>query len=163
MTVRELGNAEYQATGCGKTATWTCSGDSDGHTTTDLLDRRCHRVSDANQWGHGTVEGAKGAKTTPHEPREATTKRPFPRDDARTALRAAARGVRSCRADGASPQAFDAHLHFEPSGKVAAVTLGDGSDRVATDVASCVKTRLAEVALTPFDGAPVTVKMRVEL
>ena len=158
VTVRELGNAEFQATGCGKTATWTCSGDSDGHTTTDLLDRRCHRITDvANQWCASSEPMARTQT-------EATTsKRPFPKDDARTALRAAARGVRVCRAEGSESHAFDAHLRFEPSGRVTAVALGDGSARVPTDVASCVRGRLAEVALTAFDGEPVTVKMRVDL
>jgi hypothetical protein len=109
----------------------------------------------------GASTGASGSgERTAKNTRDATTaKRPFPRDDARTALRAAARGLRSC--SDATPLSFDAHLRFEPTGKVSEVAIP--ANEIAQPIATCVKTRLTEVALTPFDGDPVTVRMRVEL
>lgn len=52
IDIRELGNSEVQATGCGKTATWSCSGNTDGHDVIEILDHRCHRISEiTSQWG----------------------------------------------------------------------------------------------------------------
>ncbi len=83
---------------------------------------------------------------------------PFPREDARTALAAAARGLRSCGTEGRSEEVVAA-LRFEPTGRVGDVDV-DASDAETT---SCLRTKLAEIAVTPFDGAPVTMEVRVRL
>lgn len=84
--------------------------------------------------------------------------RAFPHDDARTALAAAARGLRSCGTEGRSEEVV-ADLRFAPDGKVADVDVSTSDDATT----SCVRTKLAEVAVTPFDGDPVTMRMRVRL
>ena len=84
--------------------------------------------------------------------------RAFPADDARTALNAASRGLKSCRDEG-SPPTIDASVKFEPSGKVSAVDVKPAEEPVA----SCIRMKLAEVAVMPFDGEPVTMSMRVRL
>jgi hypothetical protein len=82
----------------------------------------------------------------------------FPEQDARTALNAASPGLKSCR-DDEGPSAFDASVKFEPSGKVGAVDVKPAAEPVAT----CVRERLAEVAVMPFSGAPVTMSMRIQM
>jgi hypothetical protein len=82
----------------------------------------------------------------------------FPGEDARTALRAAQGGLRSC-SDSAVPQSFDVTLRFEPSGKVSKVDVVPSAGRAA----SCLRTRLAEVAVTPFKGEPVSLRMPLQL
>ncbi len=84
--------------------------------------------------------------------------RAFPREDARTALAAAARGLRSCGVEGRAEDVV-ADVRFEPSGGVSAVDV-DGPD---ADTRACVRGKLAEVAVTPFDGRPVTMQIRVRL
>lgn len=84
--------------------------------------------------------------------------RPFPADDARTALHAAAPGLRACRTD-AGPSKLDATVRFDPNGKVSKVDVTPEAEPAA----SCVKKKLAEVAVMPFDGAPVTMTTRVAL
>ena len=82
----------------------------------------------------------------------------FHEHDARTALNAASRGLRSCRAEG-GPSTVDATVKFEPSGKVSKIDVTPASEPVA----SCVKTKLAEVSVLPFDGEPITMAMMVRL
>ncbi len=157
ITVRELGSSEVQATGCGKTATWSCTGNTDGHDAVDILDRRCRRVSEiTSQWG-GAESAARAAKTdTPKvDPARGST---FPRDDARTALRAAEGGLRSC-SDSAVPRTLQVTMRFEPSGKVSTVEVSPPDGRAA----ACVQQRLREVAVAPFEGQPVTIRMPVTL
>lgn len=84
--------------------------------------------------------------------------RSFPAEDARTALNAASRGLRSCRAEG-GPSTVDATVMFDPNGKVSKVDVTPASEPVA----SCVKTKLAEVSVLPFEGDPVTMAMMVRL
>lgn len=84
--------------------------------------------------------------------------RAFPREDARTALAAAARGLRSCGVEGRAEDVV-ADVRFEPSGDVSEVAV-DGPD---ADTRACVRGKLAEVAVTPFDGGPVTMQIRVRL
>ena len=88
-----------------------------------------------------------------------TEARPFPRSDAQTALAAAARGLRVCRVGGGAEE-LRARLRFEPSGEVGEVELSPSGD---DPVASCVKKKLEQVAVLPFDGDAVTVRMRVRL
>ena len=81
-----------------------------------------------------------------------------PEQDARTALNAAAPGLKSCL-KGAEPSSVEAAIKFEPSGKVGAVDVKPAVEPVA----SCVRAKLAEVAVMPFSGAPVTISMRIQL
>ena len=82
----------------------------------------------------------------------------FPKDDAETALRAARGGLRSC-ADSAVPRALDVTVRFEPSGRVSSVTVSPADGRVA----SCVRTRLAEISIPAFHGESVALHMPVQL
>jgi hypothetical protein len=82
----------------------------------------------------------------------------FPQDDARTALRAAQGGLRSC-SESAIPRSVDVRVRFESTGKVSKVDVVPPDGRAA----SCVRTRLGEVAITPFKGDPVTLQMTVQL
>ena len=82
----------------------------------------------------------------------------FPEHDARTALNAASRGLKACRAEG-RPSAVDAAVKFERTGKVSTVDVKPATEPVA----SCVRQKLAEVAVMPFEGEPVTLSMRVVL
>lgn len=93
------------------------------------------------------------AQTTSADSRAA-----FPADDARTALNAASHGLKSCRA-AEGPAEVDAAVKFEPSGKVTKVDVTPAAEPVA----SCVKTKLADVSVMPFAGEPVTMSMRVRL
>lgn len=102
-----------------------------------------------------------GSPPEPPRTQVATTSsevRPFPREDARTALAAAARGLRSCGVEGRSEEVV-ADLRFEPSGSVGDV------DVTASDpqTSACVRAKLADVAVTAFDGQPVTMRMRVRI
>ena len=82
----------------------------------------------------------------------------FPEHDARTALNAAWPGLKSCRTE-AGPTSVDAVVKFEPSGKVGAVEVKPEAEPVAT----CVRERLAEIAVLPFSGPPVTMSMHVQM
>jgi hypothetical protein len=82
----------------------------------------------------------------------------FPADDARTALNAASRGLRSCRVEG-GPSTVDASLRFEPNGRVSKVDVTPATEPVA----ACVKAKLADVSVMPFDGDAVTMAMMVRL
>jgi hypothetical protein len=81
----------------------------------------------------------------------------FPAEDVRTALRAAAGGLRSC--GDAQAHSFQAALRFEQSGRVAKVEVTPA----AGPIAECIRGRLAQISVTPFGGGPVTVMMPVEL
>jgi hypothetical protein len=83
----------------------------------------------------------------------------FPEHDARTALNAASPGLKSCRAEGAAPAAIDVAVTFAPSGKVSAVDVKTEDMTVAT----CVRAKLSEIAVMSFNGAPVTISMRMQL
>jgi hypothetical protein len=96
------------------------------------------------------ASGARAAKV------DAPAPTAFPRDDLKTALRAASRSVRACRTD-SGPDEIDATMRFEPTGRVASVDLGPA----AGVVAACVKKELSELALMRFDGPAVEVKVRV--
>lgn len=82
----------------------------------------------------------------------------FPADDARTALNAASRGLRSCRVEG-GPSTVDASLRFEPNGRVSKVEVTPPSEPVA----ACIKAKLAEVSVMPFEGGAVTMPIMVRL
>lgn len=84
--------------------------------------------------------------------------RAFPADDARTALNAASHGLKSCRVEG-GPSVVDAAVKFDPTGRVSKVDVTPEAEPVA----SCVKTKLAEVAVMPFEGQAVTMTTRVRL
>lgn len=161
ITVRELGSSEIQATGCGKTATWSCTGNTDGHDAVEILDRRCRRVTEiTSQWGGGQTS-PRAAKTETTQPRVGGAEpggSTFPREEVRTALRAAEGGLRSCN-DSAVPQTLHVTMRFEPSGSVSAVEVSPSGGRAA----SCVESRLREVAVAPFQGQPVTVRTSVTL
>ncbi len=170
ITVKELGNAEVQATGCGKTATWSCSGNTDGHSAEEILDRHCSRVTQITS-EYGTPPASKAKNVNPREESKksaagsedgaALTPLPvmFPRDDAKTALRAAQGGLRSCRAIASDFSPLEATLRFEPSGKVSRVDVAPPTANAET--ASCVRSRLAEISIPKFTGDPVIVKMPV--
>jgi hypothetical protein len=79
---------------------------------------------------------------------------PFPRDDVRTALRAAEGGLHSCNQTG-TPRTFEAALSFDPSGKVGKVQVIP-ADR-------CVEARLREVEVTPFRGQSTTVRVAMKM
>lgn len=81
-----------------------------------------------------------------------------PEQDARTALNAAAPGLKSCL-KGSEASSIDATIKFEPSGKVGAVDVKPAVEPVA----SCVRSKLADVAVMPFSGAPVTISMRIQV
>lgn len=163
IAIRELGNSEVEATGCGKTAVWSCTGNTDGHDAIEILDRRCHRVSAiTSQWG-GADTHARSAKTetAKHDSASAIEESrgsAFPREDARTALRAAEAGLRSCT-ESPVPRTLHVTMRFEPSGRVSRVEVAPADGRAA----SCVRSRLSEVAVTPFEGQPVTVRLPVTL
>lgn len=84
--------------------------------------------------------------------------RAFSEHDAKTALNAASRGLRSCR-EPSGPSALEARLKFEPSGNVSSVDVKPAAEPVAT----CVRDKLAAVSIMPFEGQPVTMSMRVDL
>ena len=105
----------------------------------------------------GCHSGAPAESPTSRAETTSAETRAFPKDDARTALNAAARGLKSC--DGDASTVIDASLEFEPSGKVGSVEVRPAEEPVA----SCVRTKLAEVAVMPFDGEPVKMTMRVRL
>jgi hypothetical protein len=82
----------------------------------------------------------------------------FPEADARTAIAAATHGLKTCKTpDG--PQEMDATLRFEPTGKVSNVELAPFDP----DVSPCVKKRLAEVEVRPFQGEAKSLRTRVKL
>lgn len=78
--------------------------------------------------------------------------------DARTALNAASPGLKACGRDGA-PTAIDAEVRFEPSGNVSTVEVKPAVEPVAT----CVREKLEEVAILPFRGEPLTVRMHIRI
>src|SRR5690606_29477380 len=71
--------------------------------------------------------------------------RAFPADDAGSALNAASGGLRSCLGEGGS-STRDAAVRFEPSGRVSKVDVTPAGDPAAT----CVRSKLSEVAVLPF-------------
>ncbi|MBX3209325.1 MAG: hypothetical protein KF764_30105 [Labilithrix sp.] len=99
-----------------------------------------------------------GSPTAPAGSPTAPAGGAFPQDEARTALRAAEGGLRSCN-DGAVPRSLEATIRFEPSGKVSDVDVAPADDRAA----SCVRSRLRDVSVVPFTGEPVTVRVSVTL
>lgn len=107
----------------------------------------------------GCHSGTAGERMEVPSSRAETTSadaRPFPAEDARTALNAAARGLRSCRVE-RGPQAIDATLRFEPSGRVSKVEVTPATEPVA----ACVRMKLAEVTVMPFEGEAVTMSTKV--
>lgn len=82
----------------------------------------------------------------------------FPEHDARTALNAASRGLKSCRSE-SGPSTLEASVKFERTGKVTAVDVRPAAEPVA----GCVREKLAQVAVMPFDGEPVTMSMLVQM
>jgi hypothetical protein len=84
--------------------------------------------------------------------------RAFPKQDARTALNAASRGLKSCRSEG-GPGQLEAAVKFEPTGKVSTVDVKPAAEPVA----ACVREKLAQVAVMPFEGSAVTMSMQVRL
>ncbi|MBX3258119.1 MAG: hypothetical protein KIS78_23395 [Labilithrix sp.] len=94
----------------------------------------------------------------PHDAPTAPSGNGFPRDEARTALRAAEGGLHSCN-DGAAPRSLDVTLRFEPSGKVSDVDVAPADDRAA----ACVRARLSDVSVVPYEGEPVTLRVSVTL
>lgn len=84
--------------------------------------------------------------------------RAFPEHDARTALNAASRGLKSCRR-AAGPSALEAKVKFEPSGNVSNVDVSPAAEPVAT----CVRQKLASVSVMPFEGEPVTMAVHVQM
>jgi hypothetical protein len=95
------------------------------------------------------------AKTIPGTAKDAD--RDFPADDVRTAMRAAADGLRSC--GDVEAHTFQAALRIEPTGHVSRVdvTPKDGAS------AECIRGRLAELAVPSFSGDSVTVLMPISL
>lgn len=106
----------------------------------------------------GCHSGGEAQAPTSRAETTAADGRTFPEHDARTALAAASRGLKSCRGEG-GPSALDAAVKFEPSGKVSSVDVKPAAEPVA----GCVREKLAQVAVMPFDGQPVTLAMRVQL
>jgi hypothetical protein len=109
--------------------------------------------------GGEAVAPTSRAETTGAETRgSASDPGAFPEHDARTALNAASRGLKSCRVAGAS-SSLEAKVLFEPSGKVSAVDVTPTAEPVAT----CVRRKLVEVAVMPFTGAPVAMTIQVRI
>jgi hypothetical protein len=100
-------------------------------------------------FGSGAIAAGEGAKAGSSSVAYA---------EAQTALRAAEGGLHSCNAS-AVPTELDVTLRFEPSGRVGNVDVVPNAGRVA----SCVRSRLAEITLVPFAGEPVTLRKRVTL
>jgi len=162
VVVREIGSSRLEATGCGKTATYSCTSGSDD--VIGVSDRRCRRVTEIAGQSNGAEASLRAAKTGPKSVEEATPSTvddgattTFPREDARTALRAAEGGLHSCT-DSAVPQTLDVSVRFETSGNVSSVEVTPPGR-----AASCVESRLREVAVTPFEGQPVTVRLPMTL
>jgi hypothetical protein len=84
--------------------------------------------------------------------------RAFPEHDARTALNAASRGLKSCRKQ-TGPSTLEATLKFEPTGNVSSVDVKPAVEPVA----ACVRAKLAEVVVMPFSGAPVTMSVQLRI
>jgi len=84
--------------------------------------------------------------------------RAFPREDARTALAAARRGLLACR-QAETPASLAATLEFSPSGRVQRVDV----DPADGPLADCIRADLKEVEIPRFDGPPVEMQLRVEL
>ncbi len=98
------------------------------------------------------------ASDAPHDAPSGPASGAFPRDEAQTALRAAEGGLHSCN-DGASPRSLEVTLRFDPSGNVSDVDVSPADDRAA----ECVRARLSDVSVMPFEGGPVTVKRSIAL
>ena len=130
----------------------------------EIRGRHCPHAGKLTSDRSGVGGGARAAKTGITEDAAETRsegvtgRSTFPRDDARTALRAAEGGLRSCN-DSAVPRTLHVAMRFEPSGKVSTVEVSPADGRVA----SCVQSRLREVAITPFEGRPVTMRVPVTL
>lgn len=131
--------------------------------TVEIGTRRCRAATErASERVEGQI-GARSAKSdaTKRETSitdDASEASTFPRDDARTALRAAEGGLRSCN-ESAVPRTVDVTMTFEPSGNVSAVEVSPSGGRAA----SCVEGRLREVAVAPFQGQPVTIRTPLTL
>lgn len=106
----------------------------------------------------GCHSGPSAEAPTSHAETTSGDARAFPADDARTALNAASPGLRSCRKDSGT-NVVDASVKFEPTGKVSSIDVKPADEPVA----SCVRTKLAEVSVMPFDGAPVTMSLHVRM
>lgn len=122
---------------------------------------RAARLDRGDRSERGGWDGRAASKTKS----EAEGDRAFPSDDVGTALRAARGGLGSCN-DSTSARSFDVALRFEPSGRVGEVDVAPSRDdpaRSTDDVARCVQRRLSEVSVRSFAGAPVTVRMTVDL
>lgn len=87
----------------------------------------------------------------------------FSEIDARTALRVAERGLRSCLP---APRSLElvAVVRFEPTGKVEHVEVSSRSgESVEVSVTSCVESRLGEISVPSFRGKPVTLRTSLSL
>jgi hypothetical protein len=109
----------------------------------------------------------KAAKNDPNATAAAPAKQAFPRDDAKVALRAAEGGLRSCRL-GHDAWEVEVMVKFEPtSGNVSNVDVtpmrGSRETELFKTFESCVKSRLTEVAVTPFAGNAVTMTVPMKL
>lgn len=117
---------------------------------------------------HGTREltredaREKSAKNDPN-----AQKQPFPRDDAKVALRAAEGGLRSCRL-GHDAWEVEVTVKFDPaSGSVTSSDVipmrGSRETELFKTFESCMKSRLAEVSVTPFAGPAMTMTVPMKL
>jgi hypothetical protein len=98
---------------------------------------------------------------------DSTAKQPFPRDDAKVALRAAEGGLRSCRL-GHDAWEVEVTVKFDPSsGNVASSDVtpmrGSRETELFKTFESCLKTRLSEVSVTPFAGQAATITVPMKL
>jgi hypothetical protein len=124
------------------------------------------RAARLDRGGRGEGSGRDGRAASKTKI-ESEGDRAFPSDDAGTALRVARSGLGSCN-DSNAARSFDVALRFEPSGRVGEVDVVPSRDDPARstehdDVARCVQRRLSEVSVRSFAGAPVTLRMTVDL
>jgi len=107
-----------------------------------------------------------GPKSAKGETNTKTTPGAFPRHDAKTALRAAEGGLRSCRL-GHDAWEVEVAVRFEPAGSVSNVDLtpmrGSKDTELFKTFAACVKERLAEVTVASFSGNAVTMTVPMSL
>src|SRR5688572_21485827 len=75
--------------------------------------------------------------------------------DARTALNAASHGLKSCRSEN-GPATVMVTVKFERTGKVSAIDVRPAVEPVAT----CVRHKLSQMAVLPFEGDPVTMSTK---
>jgi hypothetical protein len=89
---------------------------------------------------------------------QATPARPFDRQAAITALRAAGKGARDCAGPGGPTGSGRVALTFGPSGRVATAVVS-GASFAGTPTGACVAARFRSVRVPPFEGTPVRVSM----